>query len=225
MSNTEPIPVLIINGHTMIRTALRILIEKYPKITVIGEAGDCAEGISVLDSMHPSVILLDLDLADDTAFDSIARLRAVSNGVRLLVLTGLRDPQLYNRLMLSGAVGIVHKERAADVLIKAIEKVHEGEVWFERSTIANLLNELSRRDTIQPADPEVDKIATLTDRERQVIALVCTGLKNKQIGERLFVSESTVRHHLGSIFGKLGVSGRFELIIYAHRHNLSTIVE
>ena len=115
-------------------------------------------------------------------------------------------------------MGIVLKEHAAEQLLKAIKKVHEGEVWIERSMVGSMIQELSRPAMV---DPEVVKIESLTEREREVIALVGEGLKNKQVGERLFISETTVTHHLSSVFSKLEVSDRLELIIYAFRHGLA----
>jgi RNA polymerase sigma factor (sigma-70 family) len=105
--------------------------------------------------------------------------------------------------------------------MKALEKISEGEAWIDRSTLANVLAEISRHNEAKEVDNDLARIATLTPRERQVISLVCAGLKNKQIAERLFISESTVRHHLSAIFSKLELSGRFDLIIYAHRHELT----
>jgi DNA-binding NarL/FixJ family response regulator len=115
-------------------------------------------------------------------------------------------------------MGIVLKEHAADQLLKAIEKVNKGEVWIERSMMGSMIQELSRPPLV---DPELVKIESLTEREREVIALVGEGLKNKQVGERLFISETTVTHHLSSVFSKLDVSDRLELIIYAFRHGLA----
>jgi DNA-binding NarL/FixJ family response regulator len=118
-------------------------------------------------------------------------------------------------------VGLVLKEKAAEVLLKAIERVHAGEVWLDRTLLASVLGDLTRASLKQPIDPEAIKIATITAREREVIGLIGQGLKNRQIGERLFISETTVRHHLTSIFGKLEVADRLELVIYAYRYGLA----
>jgi DNA-binding NarL/FixJ family response regulator len=115
-------------------------------------------------------------------------------------------------------MGIVLKEHAAELLLKAIQKVHEGEVWIDRSMMGSVLQELNKPGDI---DPEKAKIRSLTEREREVIALVGEGLKNRQIAERLFVTETTITHHLSSVFSKLEVSDRLELLIYAFRHGLA----
>jgi two-component system nitrate/nitrite response regulator NarL len=115
----------------------------------------------------------------------------------------------------------VLKEKSAEALIEAIRNVHAGEMWLDSSMTTSLFGEIFRADELRNADPESDKIATLTGREREVVALICEGLKNKQIGERLFISEITVRHHLTSIFDKLGVTDRVGLVIYAYRRGLA----
>lgn len=115
------------------------------------------------------------------------------------------------------------KDQSFEVLAKAIERIYAGEMWLDRSMTAALIEELSRRREANKTNPEAAKIETLTEREREVIAAVGEGLKNKEIGERLFISDITVRHHLTSIYSKLEVSDRLELIIYAYRHNLVPI--
>jgi DNA-binding NarL/FixJ family response regulator len=119
-----------------------------------------------------------------------------------------------------GAMGIVLKQQAADLLLKAIRKVHAGEVWIDRSMMGSVLDDV-RSERQQGSNSEATKIASLTPREREVVALVSEGLKNKLIGERLYISETTVTHHLSSVFSKLEVSDRLELIIYAFRHGLA----
>ena len=120
-----------------------------------------------------------------------------------------------------GAVGVVLKEKAPEVLIKAIEKVHEGEIWLDRAMVANVFSAASRFRDTRKNDPGGSQDRTLTEREREVIALVGEGLRNKQIADRLFISEGTVRNHLTTIFSKLEVSDRFELLIYSYRHSLA----
>jgi two-component system nitrate/nitrite response regulator NarL len=110
----------------------------------------------------------------------------------------------------------VLKEQAPAILLKAIEKVHAGEVWIDRSMLAHVLNEMVGGE-VRPANTGADRLATLTEREREVLALVNQGLKNKRISDRLSITETTVRHHLTSIFAKLGVESRLELVIFSQR--------
>jgi DNA-binding NarL/FixJ family response regulator len=118
-------------------------------------------------------------------------------------------------------MGLVLKDKAAEVLIKAIETVHSGEVWLDGSLTASVISEISSVDKSRRPDPEAEKIRSLTGREREIVGLVCEGLKNKHIADRLFISEATVRNHLTSILSKLGLSDRFELALYAYRHHLA----
>jgi DNA-binding NarL/FixJ family response regulator len=117
-------------------------------------------------------------------------------------------------------MGIVLKQQAAELLLKAIRKVHDGEVWIDRSMMGSVLDEV-RSEKREEINSQAAKIGALTAREREVIALVSEGLKNKAIGERLFISETTVTHHLSSIYSKLGVSDRLELVVYAFANNLT----
>jgi DNA-binding NarL/FixJ family response regulator len=149
-------------------------------------------------------------------------LREAANNARVLILTGMSDTESHRRAIRLGAMGVVLKGQPAEVLIKAIKKVYAGEVWVDRATMGSVLHEMTRKNVIQ-RDPDQDKIKTLTDREHQVIALIAEGLKNKQIATRLFISETTVTHHLSSIFSKLEVSDRLELVIYAFGHNLARL--
>jgi two-component system nitrate/nitrite response regulator NarL len=117
-------------------------------------------------------------------------------------------------------MGLVRKEQASAVLLQAIAKVHAGEVWLERTLVADVLGEMTRGEPVQPVDPEAVKVAALTPREREVITLVGQGRKNRQIAAHLWIAEATVRHHLTSIFAKINVIDRLELVIYAYQHGL-----
>jgi len=219
-ATSEPIRILIVDDHAVVRAGLRMLIDQNPAMKVIGVAGNRSEALAVAASEQPNMIILDILLGDEDGLTFLPELREVTGNARVLVLTGLRSSESQRRAILAGAMGVVLKEHAADVLIKAINKVHQGEVWLDRSMMGSVLDEMTQAPEI---DPEGAKIASLTDREREVIALIAEGLKNKQIGQRLFISETTVTHHLSSIFSKLDVSDRLELIIYAFRHGLAQV--
>jgi DNA-binding NarL/FixJ family response regulator len=122
-----------------------------------------------------------------------------------------------------GASGVVYKNKSADMLIKAVECVHAGEAWLDRSTTASLLRELSPRNRAPKKNPEEIKISSLSQRERDVIKLVGKGFKNKQIAEALFISDITVHHHLTNIYSKLEVTDRLELLIYSYRYGLAEL--
>jgi DNA-binding NarL/FixJ family response regulator len=214
----RPITIMIVDDHVVIRSGLRMLIEQNEQMRVIAMAGNQAEALERAASNTPDVIILDLLLGDEDALNFLPELCHTSPKSRVLVLTGVQNPDAHRRAIRRGAMGIVLKEHAADQLLKAIKKVNDGEVWIERSMMGSMIQELNKPAMV---DPEVAKIESLTEREREVIALVGEGLKNKQVGERLFISETTVTHHLSSVFSKLEVSDRLELIIYAFRHGLA----
>jgi two-component system nitrate/nitrite response regulator NarL len=216
-SASEPIRILIVDDHAIVRAGLRMLIDQNPAMTVVGVAGDRLEALALAASEQPNIIILDILLGDDDGLSFLPQLREAATDSRVLVLTGLRSSESQRRAIIAGAMGVVLKEHAAEVLIKAINKVHQGEVWLDRSLMGSVLDAITQAPEV---DPETARIASLTERERQVVALIAEGLKNKQIGERLFISETTVTHHLSSIFSKLEVSDRLELVIYAFSRNL-----
>jgi len=223
MSNPPPQPVrvLIVDDHGIIRAGLRMLLESQPGITVVGEVATCAEALALATCAQPDIVLLDLDLGGENAIESMPALLRAFPHTCILVLTGVRDPEIHRQAIRHGAVGLVLKEKAVETLLEAITRVRAGEVWLEPTMIARVLSDLTRPQPAPQDSPEATKIARLTEREREVIALVGEGLRNKHIAERLYISEATVRHHLTAIFGKLGVSDRFELAIYAYQHGLA----
>jgi two-component system nitrate/nitrite response regulator NarL len=214
----DEIRILIVDHHQLVRTGLRMLIESVPGMKVVGKAGNRSEALALAASKKPNVILLEIDLGPENGLDFLMELRETAKTARVLILTGVKEIETHRRAARMGAAGLVLKEHTGDVLLKAIKKVHQGEVWLDRSMMSILLNEMT---TPEDVDPDTSRIAGLTDREQGVIALIAEGLKNKQIAERLFISETTVTHHLSSIFSKLGVSDRLELVIYAFAHKLA----
>jgi DNA-binding NarL/FixJ family response regulator len=215
----EQLRLLIIDDHQVVRAGLRMLIED-AGMKVVAMAGNKLEALNFATREQPDLILLDLDLRGEDGLGFLPELREAAHDARVLVLTGSRDPESHRRAVKLGAMGVVLKDQAAEVLIKAIRKVSAGEVWVDRATMGNLLHEMTRKSSDE-RDPDEAQIKSLTDREHQVIALIAEGLKNKQIAQRLFISETTVTHHLSSIFSKLAVSDRLELVIYAFAHNLA----
>jgi two-component system, NarL family, nitrate/nitrite response regulator NarL len=219
----QNIKVLVIDDHAMFRTGLRLAIESRPGIKVVAEAATSAEALAAAAREAPDIILLDLDLGEESGFELLPELIASGHAGRVILLTGMRDPEAHRRAVRMGAVGLVLKDNAIETVLKAIEKVYAGEAWLDRTMIATILRERSRPDAANGRSAEAAKIATLTERERQAISLIGEGLKNREIAERMFISEATVRHHLTSIFNKLGVADRLELVIYAYQHNLAEL--
>ena len=221
MSDTPPqIRIMIVDDHAVIRTGLRMLIEQDQTMNVVAMAGTRAEALLLATQEQPDIILLDLMLGDEDGLEFLPTLCEMSPRSRVLVLTGVQTTESHRSAIRRGAMGIVLKQQAAELLLKAIQKVHAGEVWIDRSMMGSVLEDV-RTERNQAPSVEETKIARLTPREREVVALVSEGLKNKLIGERLYISETTVTHHLSSVFSKLEVSDRLELIIYAFRHGLA----
>ena len=224
----EPAPVkiriLIIDDQLIVREGLRMLIENHPGTKVVAMARTRSEALDIIARESLDLIILDLELGGSSALSFIPQLREAAKDARILVLTGQRDPAIHQKAAQSGAMGVVLKENAADLLLKAIEKVYRGEAWLDRLTLGSLIFQMSSQEK-ETVDPRARKIASLTERERQVINLIAEGLKNRQIAERLFISHVTVTHHLSSIYEKLGVSDRLELVIYAFANKLAKMPE
>ncbi|MCI0485421.1 MAG: response regulator transcription factor [Blastocatellia bacterium] len=220
MSKKKPIRILLIDDHTVVRAALRMVIQGEAEFKVVGEAGNKSDGLRLASEEQPDIILLDIDLGGENGVDLIPELIGAAEHARIIILTGVRDPEIHHQAVSLGAMGVVRKEKAIEILIGAIERVHAGEAWLDPSLMAKVLSEMSGTGRRKKKDPEAAKVSTLTKREREVLVLISEGLKNKEIAERLFISEWTVRHHITSIFNKLGVSDRVELILYAYRQGL-----
>src|SRR6266496_357376 len=170
MSNgsTNLIRVLLIDDHVVMRMGLRMLIENQPGLRVVGEATDRGAAILSAAREQPDIILLDLDLGDESGLDILLELRAAAKGARVIVLTGIRDQAEHRQAVRLGATGMVLKEQAIDTLVKAIEHVHAGETWLDPALVAHVLSDRSRARG-SAAGPEVAGIAALTEREREVI--------------------------------------------------------
>ena len=217
----QAVRVLIVDDHGIMRAGLRMLLESQSGIMVVGEASSCADALALATCTQPDVIVLDLDLGGENAVESIPTLLHTAPETRILVLTGLRDPEVHRQAIRHGALGLVFKEKAVETLLQAITKVRAGEVWLEPTMIARVLGDLTQPQLSPQISSEATKVTRLTEREREVITLVGEGLRNRHIAARLYISEATVRHHLTAIFAKLDVSDRFELAIYAYQHGLA----
>jgi two-component system, NarL family, nitrate/nitrite response regulator NarL len=203
----------------LIRGALRALLETH-RIIVVGESSDAPELLTVIKTQQPDVALIAIDGWGEHDFALLEELPSVAGRARTLVLTGEVDRGLHARAIELGAMGLVLKTQPAEVLVKAVQKVYAGELWLDRAQIATIVNRLTLNRSDTDADPEATRIESLTPRERQIVALVTEGLTNKDVAERLFISEATARNHLTSILDKLGLANRFQLAVYAFRRGL-----
>jgi two-component system nitrate/nitrite response regulator NarL len=186
----------------------------------VGEAGGPNEGLEIVACHKPDIILLKLDPIGNLSLEIIRQLSKASNRSRIILLSRLDEAPVHLRAVQEGVLGVVLKTQPPETLIRAIQKVHAGEVWLERSMIANLLSGMTNYQQLIKQDPVTECIAQLSPRERKVIQLIGQGSKNSHIAKELCISETTVRHHLTSIYSKLGVSDRLELLVFVHRNNL-----
>ncbi len=220
--SSSPIRILLLDFNTLVREGLRMLIESNECFQVIGEAGSVERALALASEVHADIILLELNLDGELNTDIIAELILAAPQSRLILLTGIDDRSIRRLAVQMGAVGIISRTENHEVLFKALRKVNAGEVWIDRTMMASVLTSLSHaRNTKQ--DPEAGRITSLSDREREVIALIGQGKKNKDIARCLTISETTVRHHLSSIYDKLNVADRLELSIYAYRNGLAEL--
>ena len=201
-----------------------MLIDSQTGMKVVAMASTQAEALQILTQQPCDLIILDLELGGQSTLSFIPQLRVAAKNARIVVLSGVRDSETHQKVARLGAMGVVLKEDAADLLLKAVQKVCEGEAWFDRVTVGNLLWRWSSQEK-ESIDPQQKKIASLSERELQVIELIAQGLKNRQIAERLFISPTTVTHHLSSVYSKLGVSDRLELVVFAFANKLAKMPE
>ena len=215
--------MLVDDHHTMLWGLEKLIQGEQPRMIVVGSANNCADAREMAVKLVPDVILLDLDLGGENALDHLPAMLA--NGVsRALVLTAERRQSILDQAVLHGARGVLHKTASADLVLKAIEKVHHGELWVGHELLNRVLGMLTKPAVKPGVDPEKQKIATLTPKERKIIDTIVheSGASNKVIAQRLFISDHTLRNHLTSIYQKVNVSNRLELYVYAVKHGLGS---
>jgi DNA-binding NarL/FixJ family response regulator len=213
----DSIRVLLVSNQLLMRAGLRHLLET-AGIVLVGEAATCDEALILSARDDPDVVVLDLDSRGDTLACLEELAAGEDEGRRVIALSDRGHASDHPAFVELGAVGLVLKNEGPEVLIKAIKKVHAGELWLDRVNTAQVFRRMARRRVEENA--EAVKIAALTKREHEIISHIGEGLKNATIAQRLCISEATVRNHLTSILDKLGVSDRFELAVYAFRHGL-----
>ena len=217
----NPIRIFILDPYALIRTGLRLIIEGEPGMEVVGEAGDSTAGLEMVARQKPDLILLKLNHRGDPDLEVIPQLMETCPRTRIILLTTIDDFHTCSQAIDMGVLGIVSKVQPQMAFLKAIKKVHDGEVWIDHSMMVHLIKSRARTHRTPLIDPETESIKMVSKREREVIQLIGRGLKNKQIADQLCIRETTVRHHLTSVYGKLGVSDRLELLVFALRHKLA----
>lgn len=212
--------ILIADDHPIFRDGLRRLLESEPGFSVIGEASDGGEALAMAQRLHPDILLLDLAMPRIPGMEALREMsRDGGRAVRTVLLTAaIEPPQMVEALQL-GARGIVLKESATQVLLQAIGAVLDGGYWVGRERVNDLKELVLDR---LPKDSSPAQKYGLTKREFQMVEAIVEGYSNKEIAERFSVREDTVKHHLTSIFSKLGVGTRLELALFAIEHKLVT---
>jgi two-component system, NarL family, nitrate/nitrite response regulator NarL len=203
----------------LVRWGLERLVQTaHPQLELVGMATQIAEAMPMLDRQPADVIVL---VVDGSRIEELADLCAKTRA-RVLLVTNSPDHAWLDSAVMAGVRGVVRTGEPPAALLKAIDKVHDGELWIDRGATSRIFMEMARQKAADRNDPEKSKIATLTVRERQTIAAVASDASapGKVIAGRLCISEHTLRNHLTSIYNKLGLSNRVDLYAYATRHSL-----
>jgi DNA-binding NarL/FixJ family response regulator len=222
------IRIVVADDHPIFRDGLCKLLALEDDFEVVAQAQDGRQVLEVLQQYEPDILLLDLKMPDLDGLATLQRLQASKNKTRVIVLTASDDKNEFVQAMKLGTSGIVLKQTATELLIKSIRKVHAGEIWLDSHTTAAVIRQFVAADeTPAPLAPSAPvsrerERSPLSQREREIVALVAQGFKNKEMAEKMFISEQTVKNHLHNIFDKLGVSDRLELALYAIHNNLHT---
>jgi DNA-binding NarL/FixJ family response regulator len=214
---TKPaIRILMADDHPIFRDGVRKLLESDDSIAIVGEVSNGSECIAALGKLKPDILLLDLRMPEKDGLTVLEEVNFDSLPTRVIVLTATEDDNDVVRAVRLGARGVVLKQSATDLLLKSIQKVHSGEIWLDKRMTAEVMRAFTKS---AEGGPRREK-PLLSDREREIVALVAQGFRNREIGEKLFISEQTVKNHLHNIFDKLGVSDRLELALYALHHRI-----
>lgn len=224
-ANIDPITVMLVDDHkTMLWGLERLLGGERTGMKVVACATNRVEALAHAATFSPSVILLDIDLQGDCSLDFLPAM-LVTGISRALIFSGTRDQAILDRAILAGARGIVRKDACAEVVLRAIGKVHHGELWIDQEMTSRIFGELTKPRNVVRVNPASDKVATLTAKERKILDAIVAGngMTNKALAQSLFISEHTLRNHLVSIYRKLGVSNRLELFVYGVRHRSSSL--
>jgi two-component system, NarL family, nitrate/nitrite response regulator NarL len=211
--------IVIADDHPIVRDGLKKLLLLEDDFEIVGEAGDGREVLEKVQALDPDVLLLDLRMPNLDGLSALQALQQTNKRTRVIVLTASEDKNEFVQAMKLGCSGIVLKQTAPDLIVKSIRKVNSGEIWLDSHTTAAVMRQFSTGQEGsgggQSSGGKNRERSPLSTREREIVALVAQGYKNKEMAEKMFISEQTVKNHLHNIFDKLGVSDRLELALYA----------
>jgi DNA-binding NarL/FixJ family response regulator len=232
-SLSTPIPyrirILLADDHPIFRDGLCKLLALEDDFDVVGQTSNGQEVLDAVKRYHPDILLLDLSMPGLGGLSTLQTLQDTGNKTRVILLTASEEKADFVQAMKLGASGIVLKQTATELLNQSIRKVHAGETWLDPQTASAVIRHfVSHGEPAMPAaSPSVSRErdrSALSPREREIVALVAQSYKNKEMAEKLFISEQTVKNHLHNIFDKLAVTDRLELALFAIAHNLATRV-
>jgi DNA-binding NarL/FixJ family response regulator len=204
--STRLIRVVLADDHPIVRDGLKKLLVLEEDIAVVGEASDGNEVLQVIEQTRPDVVILDLRMPNMDGLAALDAIQRLDPKPRVIVLTASEDKNEFVQAMKLGCSGIV----------KSIRKVYSGEIWLDSHTTAAVMRQFASPGEMLGAHPARNRERSpLSQREREIVSLVAQGYKNREMAEKMFISEQTVKNHLHNIFDKLGVSDRLELALYA----------
>ena len=217
------IRVGIVDDHPIVRLGLRKLLELEGDIEVVGESENGRQALELIEDMHPDVLLLDLKMPGMDGLTVLQTLQHNPHQIRIIVFTASKDKDEWVQAMKLGCSGIVVKETQPDLIVKSIRKVHSGEIWLDSHTTAAVMRQFAATGNTTSSGNGKGSSRLLSNRQREIVALVAQGYRNKEMAEKLFISEQTVKNHLQNIFDRLGVSARLELALYAIHNGLPQV--
>ena len=212
----RPIRIVLADDHPVVRIGVSNMLTPRDGFEVVGDASDGDEAITQTLELEPDILLLDVQMPRLPGLEAMRAIMAGTPTVKILLLTSTITTQQIIEALHIGARGIVLKQSASDLLVKSIHRVYGGEIWLDNRMPAEVMKAFAKSSD---GGPRRDK-PLLSEREKEIVQLVAQGYRNKEIGEKLFISEQTVKNHLHNIFDKLGVSDRLELALYAIHHRL-----
>jgi two-component system, NarL family, response regulator DevR len=203
------IRVFLLDDHEIVRRGLRDLLEAEDDLVVVGESDSAREAERTIPALRPHVAVLDARLPDGSGIDVCRTIRSKDPSIQALILTSYDDDQALFAAIMAGAAGYVLKQVRSHDLVAAIRTVALGESLLDPAITAKLLDRLGSKPD------ERDELASLTEREKDILALIAEGLTNRQIGQRLFIAEKTVKNYVSSLLAKLGLERRTQAAVLA----------
>ncbi len=214
---TAPIRVLVVDDHALFRRGLVSVLNDETDIDVVDEAGDGDEAVNLATELRPDVVLMDVMMPNSTGIEACARIRAAVREVKFVMLTMSEDEDDLFEALKAGATGYLLKEIAVTDIARAVRAIAEGQSFINPAMAVKLIGEFAELAKQEKTPKAAPAIPELTPRETEVLKLLARSLNNREIGERLFITENTVKNHVRNILEKLQVHSRTEAAIYAVR--------